>query len=274
MTSAVETTAAPARRPVFWTHRWLLLSLLQRELRNRYAGTAGGLVWAMLHPMLMLGIYAVVFQWVFQVRLPNAPAGQPYLLLVALALWPWLAFSEALLRGSMAVQQHAALVKKVAFPNELLVYSSVCASLVLHAAGYLIVLLLLTLWGLHVDWTAWPVWLWAWGVLGLAALGLALILGSLQVFLRDVEQLLGQFLTLFFYATPIIYPMALVPPALQQVMWGNPLAHVLEAVRQAGLGQSWPGLVIGLGAPLAAGLLCWAGHHWFKRLSPHFEDQL
>lgn len=261
-------------QPAFWSHRWLLLSLFQRELRNRYAGTAGGLVWALLHPMLMLGIYAVVFQWVFQVRVPNAPAGQPYLLSVALNLWPWLAFSEALLRGSMAVQQHAALVKKVSFPNELLVYSSVCASLAVHVAGYVLVLLLLTLWGLDVHWGAWPVWLWAWAVLGLVALGLALVLGALQVFLRDVEQLLGQGLTLFFYATPIIYPMALVPPALQRVMLVNPLAHVLEAVRQAGLGQGWPSVTVGLVALVAAAVLCWAGHVWFRRLSPHFEDQL
>lgn len=274
MNSGVAPATAPARQPAVWSHRWLLLSLLQRELRNRYAGTAGGLVWALLHPMLMLGIYAVVFQWVFQVRLPNAPAGQPYLLSVALALWPWLAFSEALLRGSMAVQQHAALVKKVAFPNELLVYSSVCASLVLHAAGYLVVLLLLTLWGLDVHWAAAPVWLWAWVVLGLAALGLALMLGALQVFLRDVEQMLGQCLTLFFYATPIVYPMALVPPALQRVMGANPLSHVLEAVRQAGLGQGWPGGLVWWAAPLAAAVLCWLGHLWFRRLSPHFEDQL
>jgi len=274
MTAGATSSRPSADRPAFWSHRWLLLSLVQRELRNRYAGTAGGLVWALLHPMLMLGIYAVVFQWVFQVRVPDAPAGQPYLLSVALTLWPWLAFSEALLRGSMAVQQHSALVKKVSFPNELLVYSSVCASLAVHAVGYLLVLLLLTLWGLDVHWQAWPVWLWAWGVLGLAALGMALILGALQVFLRDVEQLLGQCLTLFFYATPIIYPMALVPPALRQVMRANPLAHVLEAVRQTGLGQGWPSVAVWLGAPLAGALLCWAGHVWFRRLSPHFEDQL
>lgn len=261
-------------RPAFWSHRWLLLSLAQRELKNRYAGTAGGFVWALVHPMLMLGIYAVVFQWVFQVRVPNAPAGQPYLLSVALTLWPWLAFSEALVRGSMAVQQHSALVKKVSFPNELLVYSSACASLMVHALGYVLVLVLLTVWGLDVYWGAWPVWLWAWATLGLAALGIALILGALQVFLRDVEQLLGQCLTLLFYATPIIYPLTMVPPALQKLMFVNPLAHVLEGVRLAGLGQTWPSLVVWLAAPVASAFLCWAGHVWFRRLSPHFEDQL
>lgn len=274
MSTAATTPGIEQAGPAFWRHRWLLLSLIQREVRNRYAGTAGGLVWALVHPMLMLGIYAVVFQWVFQVRLPNAPANQPYLLSVALCLWPWLAFSEAWVRGSGAVQQHAALVKKVSFPNELLVYSAVCATWMLHATGYLLVLVLLTLWGMDVHWQGALVWLWAWGVLGMAALGLALMFGALQVFLRDVEQLLGQFLMLFFYATPVIYGMAMVPQALQRVMKFNPLAYVMEAVRQAGLGVAWPSATVWVLGPVAAGCLCWMGHWGFRRLSPHFEDQL
>lgn len=261
--------------PVIWRYRWLLSALLQREIRNRYAGSVGGLVWALIHPMLMLAIYAVVFQYVFEVRLPNASRTQPYIVWVALTLWPWLAFSEALSRGTVAVQQHADLVKKVAFPQELLVYSAVLATLALHAVGYAIVLTLLRLLGyeLHLPELI-AVAVWAWLVLGCAATGLALFFGALHVFLRDVEQLLGQMLTALFFATPVLYPVALVPPALRDWIMLNPLAQVLEPLRLAGLGQSDPRPAV-LVATLGGALLLWlAGRAWFRRLSPHFEDQL
>jgi lipopolysaccharide transport system permease protein len=258
-----------------WRHRWLLRSLLQRELRNRYAGTSGGLVWVFVHPMLMLAIYAVVFQYVFQVKLPNADPSQPYVLWVAVTLWPWLAFSEALSRGTVAVQQHADLVRKVAFPQELLVYSAVLTSLLIHAAGYVIVLLLLWSWGYEIRFTGVvPMGLWAWIVLGCTATGLALFLGALQVFLRDVEQLLGQALTMLFFASPVLYPLALAPAGLRDALALNPLAQVFEPLRAAtlGLGLPQPWLLL---AALGGGMALWAGGlTWFRRLSPHFEDQL
>jgi len=261
-------------------HRSLLVSLLRRELLNRYAGTAGGWLWALLHPLLMLGIYALVFQYVFQVRLPQAAAQQPYVLWVALTLWPWLAFSEGVVRGTTAVQQHAALVKKVAFPHQLLVCAATASAFVVHGAGFVLVLALLSAWGLQVVWAAWPVWLWAWGTLALASFAVALLLGALQVFMRDIEQLLGQAMMVLFYASPVIYPLALVPPALQRVMALNPLAAVLEPLRQASLGADL-GHAVGTQAlwgwvwpPLLAVILLGVGHAVFARLSPHFEDQL
>ena len=258
-----------------WRHRWLLRSLLQRELRNRYAGTVGGLVWVLVHPMLMLAIFAAVFQYVFQVRLPSASPEQPYVLWVALALWPWLAFGESLSRGTVAVQQHGDLVKKVAFPQELLVYSAVLASMFVHATGYATVLVLLRLWGYEVHFAGvFLVGLWAWLVLGCAATGVALFLAALQVFVRDVEQLLGQVLAVVFYASPILYPLALVPAALEDAMVFNPLVHVLEPLRQAGLGRQWPGATVLVAAAAGAGALWVLGLAWFRRLSPHFEDQL
>jgi len=229
----------------------------------------------LVHPMLMLAIFAAVFQYVFQVRLPNASPEQPYVLWVALTLWPWLAFSEALSRGTVAVQQHGDLVKKVAFPQELLVYSAVLANLIVHAVGYATVLVLLWLWGYEVHFAGvFLVGLWAWLVLGCSATGVALFLSALQVFVRDVEQLLGQLLTVVFYASPILYPLALVPAALEEVMVFNPMVHVLEPLRQAGLGRQWPGAPVLVAVPVGAGVLWLIGLACFRRLSPHFEDQL
>lgn len=254
--------------------RGLFLSLLRRELRTRYIGTAGGWLWALLHPAMMLGLYALVFDLVFQVKLPQAAPGQPYLLWVALTLWPWLAFQEGVLRGTSAIVQHGALVKKVAFPTELLVASQVAAAFLLHAGGHLLVLGLLRLAGLEWSAAALGAWAWAWACLALLALGLAWGLSALQVFLRDVEQVLGQVLGLLFYASPVLYPLALVPEAWRPVLGWNPLTPVLEGLRQAGLGQPGPDPVLALGLLLGATLAAWAGRQVFRRLAPHFDDML
>jgi lipopolysaccharide transport system permease protein len=258
-----------------WRHRWLLRALLLRELSNRYAGTSGGLLWVFLHPVLMLAIYAVVFQYVFQVRLPGADPSQPYVVWVAATLWPWLAFSEAVSRGTVAVQQHADLVRKVAFPQELLVYSAVLTSLLIHATGYAVVMLALSAWGFDIQFGGVvPLGLWAWLTLGCAATGLALFLGALQVFLRDVEQLLGQALTMLFFASPVLYPLALAPEGLRDALALNPLAQVFEPLRAAALGQPLPTPWVLLAVPAAGALLWIGGLAWFRRLAPHFEDQL
>jgi lipopolysaccharide transport system permease protein len=106
------------------------------------------------------------------------------------------------------------------------------------------------------------------------ACGLALLLGALQVFIRDVEQILSQALMVLFYATPILFPMSLVPDWLAQVMQLNPLGHVTEPLR-----NNWLGLTpfawgdVGLAWLLA--LICLAAGRWvFLRLSPYFEDMV
>lgn len=253
----------------------LFFGLLGRELRSRYAGTAGGWAWALLHPLMLLGLYALVFDVVFQVRLPEAKPGQPYLLWIALTLWPWLAFQEGVLRGTAAVVQHGALVKKVAFPTEMLVASQVAAAFMLHALGQLLVLLVV--WVLGLEWfiTALPIWAWAWLSLGLMALAGAWFLAALQVFVRDVEHLLSQATSLLFYASPVLYPLSMVPEAWRVVLAWNPLTPVLETLRQAGLGLAGgaePMLL--LTVPLTAGLAAWMARRAFRRLAPHFEDML
>jgi lipopolysaccharide transport system permease protein len=257
-----------------WRHRSLLLALVLRDFKNRYAGSMAGALWALLNPLAMLAIYAVVFEYVFRVRVPNLASNQPFVLFVALALWPWLAFQEAVMRGTLAVQNNASLVKKVAFPHELLVYSAVAASFAVHVCGFVVVLTVLRLLGFALHLWAWPVVLATLLALVLLATALALLLGALQVFVRDVEQVLSQVLSVLFYATPILYPMSLVPPWLASIMQFNPLVHVLETIRNALLGASgtdWSQLGIML---LASVGVFYLARRFFLKLSPHFEDMV
>ena len=257
-----------------WRHRSLLRELIRRDIQNRYSGSVAGVFWALLHPIAMLAVYAVVFEFIFSVRVPNALPNQPYVLFVAVALWPWLAFSEALSRSTVAVQQHAALVKKVAFPHELLVYSAVLSSFVIQACGFAVVLGVLRAFGFVINFWALPFVAVGMFILLLISTAVGLALAALQVFIRDVEQLLTQVMSVLFYATPILYPMTAVPGWMANVMQWNPLVHLLEPIRTALLLPSEPRFGALFVSALVAILALYAARRFFLKLSPHFEDMV
>lgn len=252
---------------------WLFLQFTSREVSNRFAGSLLGGLWAFLHPLALLLVYGLVFSAVFSVRLPAA-AGSSYLVFVAVALWPWLAFQEGVLRGTAAVTANAALVKKVPFAHALLVYSAVSASFAIHLFGYLVVLAVLALGGDTLYWQALPVVVLCLLILYVLATGLALLLSAVHVFVRDVEQGLAHFMALLFYLTPVLFGGAMVPEWLRSFMSVNPLAHVFESLRNALLnGNLQVGGYVGLAA-VFAGAVFLLGRSVFGRASPRFEEAL
>jgi lipopolysaccharide transport system permease protein len=253
--------------------RWLFLQFTSREVSNRFAGSVLGGLWAFVHPLALLLVYGLVFSAVFSVKLPAA-AGSSYLVFVAVALWPWLAFQEAVIRGTSAVTANAALVKKVPFAHTVLVYSAVSACFAIHLFGYLVVLAVLTLRGDTLHWEAMPAVLLCLFILYLLATGLALLLSAVHVFVRDVEQGLAHFMALLFYLTPVIYGGAMVPEWLRSFMSVNPLAHVFESLRSALLTGDAKLNVYVLLAGLFAAAVFMLGHSVFSRASPRFEEAL
>jgi lipopolysaccharide transport system permease protein len=249
--------------------RVLFAKFFRRELFARYLGSVTGLAWAFLHPLALLAVYHFVFTTVFRA---GAMDGKSFLLFVAVALWPWLAAQEALLRGTVSIGGYAALIRKVAFPHELIVYASVAATLVLQFVGYLVVLVVLALFGEPVRFEglllAVPLWL----ILAVAITGLALGLAALQVFIKDIEHILLPVLMILMYLTPILYPLSLVPEGMRPWVAANPFGYLVDRLRDAlldgRLAVHW-----GDAVALVAALALFAGGRWiFRRLSPHFED--
>lgn len=251
----------------------LLLGFLRREFSTRYLGSISGLLWVLIHPVALLLLYGFLFGTVFQTRLPGVPA-ELLLAYVAVALWPWLMFSEGLNRATLAVQEHAALLGKVAVPAGLLVIANLGATFLLHAIGYLFALLVLKLLGYPLHWTG---VLWALpgiGLLFVLTLGLALLTSALQVLVRDLAQVLTQLLGFWFFLTPVLYGRAQLPPVLHPWFDLNPLTFYAEGARFAWLGHGEPGWPA-LGAAVLAAALCLLAGRWvFRRLRPHFEDFL
>ena len=261
------------RSQTLFGHRWLLYELSRREIFSRYAGSAGGLAWTVLQPLAQLAIFAFVFSQVFRATVPPAYTGVTYTGFVAVALWPWIMFSESVQRGMAAVAANAGLIRKVALPCELFVYASVIACYAIHLAGFAGVLVVLRLTGENIRLEGVPVALLLMVPYVLLATGVSLALGSLHTIVRDVEHGTGLVLTIVFYATPILYPITFVPEAWRGLVMANPVAHLSERLREVLL--TGPSLT---GSDLLVTLACvavFAAGLWtFRRLSPYFEDFL
>jgi len=242
------------------------------NLRDRYLGTLAGFLWAFVNPIVMIAVFWVVFAQGF--RMPTT-GERPFLLILVCALVPWMSFSEAVNGAAGSIVSKAYLVRKIAFPLDLLPITHVLSALVVH--GVLIVFaMLIAFW--YGRWPTvalleLPMYTFA---LCYAALGLGFALAALGVAFRDLLQGLGVFMNLLFWATPIVWSADMMPGPFQWFVTFNPLSFVIEGYRHAILGAPYP-------APTSTqALVFWVsttiififGVLVFRRLKPSFADIL
>jgi len=252
--------------------RFLLREMIRRELAGRYAGSALGLVWALLQPLWQLLLFHFVFSTVLRVPLTGERTDN-FAIFLFCGLLPWLAIHEGLVRSSTAITDNANLVKKMTFPAELLVVSVILSALLHEALALVVFVAVLAALG-SLSLASLPLLLGA-VVLQLAlTLGLGLLLAGLQVVLRDVVQLLGMALTIWFYCTPIVYPLRLVPTELRALLSWNPLSVLVGMYRRALLGGEPTNPYGLLVLVTAAGVLLSCGLWLFRRLKPVFADEI
>lgn len=215
----------------------LLWTMTQRELASRYAGSAGGIFWAYLQPVLIVGAYFLVFDVVFGLRMGNAGSTRVGTYLVAGAL-PWLAFCESLARGASSLVDAGGLLQKSALPPVLFVARSVFASWVVYVPLILaLTLFYLPMSGVHSAILAIPLLLILQGVL---ALSLAYIFAVLTAATRDTTQVLSFSLSVGIYLSPILFPLNLFPSEWQWVLFANPMTALVMSYQAVLLHGTWP----------------------------------
>jgi lipopolysaccharide transport system permease protein len=251
----------------------LALHFIRRDIRNRYLGSFSGGAWSLLQPLIQLAVYGFVFVYVFKARAPGADAPS-YVPFLALALWPWIAFSESVTRAATAIQDNAALIGKIALPREVLVFAAVAASFLLHALGFCAIVLAMYAFGVPLDLLGLPLALCGFVQLFILALGIAFLFAAIQVFVRDLAPALPQLLMLWMFASPVFYAREQLPDRYQGWLDFNPFTHYAEFFRAALLHAgsiSVTGQTVSLLIALAIALI---GYTAFSRLAPHFEDFL
>ncbi len=212
--------------------------LFIRAFRRDYLESISGLLWAVLNPLALLGIYAFVFVAVFKAKIPEADTTGfvPYL---AVAFWPWMAFAEGLQRATRSVDENAALLSKVAIPTGYLITASAFSGFLINMVGWLAVMVLLQVEGGYYALSgllyAVPTIL----LMLLFCTGLAFLFASLQVFIKDIALAMPAFITLWFFATPILYSPTLVPDGLGWLVEVNPIAYFVGTLREQLLFASW-----------------------------------
>jgi ABC-type polysaccharide/polyol phosphate export permease len=225
------------------------------ELRHRYAGTNLGVVWNVLHPLALIAVYGVVFTQVFartqlQRPIPGVSDAVSFLLYLTSALLPWLAFAECVTRGCNAFSDNAAYLKKLPIPEQVFVAQSAAAATLGLVISFSLLLALSLALGLRprVEWLLLPLPLLAFQILGF---GIGLLCGTLNVFFRDVGQLVAVILQLALWTVPVVYPKEILPSWVQSALLWHPLYPPIAGIRELFLyGQIPP-------APIWTGMIVW-----------------
>lgn len=261
-----------------WQNLDLLKMMVQRDLSARYQGSLLGNLWPIANQVSQLLIYTYVFSVVLQVKLSlkgiASDSPMTFGLWLFAGLLPWMAFLTGLSQATLSVLSQPNLVKKVVFPLAILPLIPVFSAFIESTMGMATLIAFLILLLHKVSPVLWLLPL-AWLPQLLLTVGLAYLTSGLTVFLRDIPQVLGVVLNLWFYATPIIYPVNLIPEPFQSwVFWLNPIAAIAEMYRDIFLiGEitHWGEWAIAL---VVSAITCLIGYSCYRRLRPAFADVL
>lgn len=255
----------------FWAYRHLLRQLVQRDVASRYRGSLAGLMWSLLLPCVMLGVYFFVFGHVFvPVRSIGVDRSSGFVLSLFIGMLLHALVAECLSRGPAAVLSQPSYVKKVVFPIELLPLTVVGTAAVQFLIGSGVLILALLIWqDLSAKALFWPL---AWLPLLAFSAGITFMLSALTVFLRDIAQLTGFFSTVLMFLSPVFYPLESAPPGLQPWLMFNPLTIPIEATRSLLLHNQWPNPVTWSIHSLACLMTLYGGWWIFQRTRRGFAD--
>jgi lipopolysaccharide transport system permease protein len=273
---ASQPTSLRALAGTLWRNRALILQLTRRDVIGRYQGSAMGLAWSFFNPVLMLLVYTFVFSEIFKSRWGGI-GGNDSKTLFALVLFVGMIvlslFSEVLNRAPGLILSNVNYVKKVVFPLEIMPVVTMAATLFHGMVSLAVLLAAFALFNGYINWTAvfLPLVLLP---LVILTTGLAWMLASLGVFLRDVGQTIVIVTTLLMFLSPVFYPITAVPVDFRAIIMANPLTFIIEQARDVliwGHQPDWLGLGIYM---FAAVMVAWAGFAWFQKTRKGFADVL
>lgn len=272
---AAQPTSLIALAKSLWRNRQLIIQMSKREVVGRYKGSAMGLAWSFFNPVFMLMVYTFVFSVVFKARwgLGSEESKTQFAVVLFVGMIVHALFSEVLNRAPSLILGNTNYVKKVVFPLEILPVISLGAALFHTAVSLVVLLIAFAIFNGYLYWTAIfiPLVLLP---LVILTIGLAWMLASLGVFLRDVAQTIGIVTMVMMFLAPVFYPVTALPEQYRPWLMANPLTFIIEQAREVLIWGHLPNW-LGLAAyTLVATFIAWAGYAWFQKTRKGFADVL
>jgi lipopolysaccharide transport system permease protein len=275
---AAHPTSLAAMLRSLWGNRVLISQMSRREVLGRYKGSVMGLLWSFLNPLFMLVVYTFFFSVVFKSRWGATSTGTEesktlFAVLLFVGMIVHGLFAEVLNRAPNLILGNVNYVKKVVFPLEILPAISMGAALFhsLVSVGVLLLVFFASNGYLHWTLVFFPLILIP---LVIFTVGLAWVLASLGVFVRDVGQSIGLGMTVMLFLSPVFYPVSSLPESMRPWMLANPLTFIIEQARAVliwGQQPNWSGLLI---YTVVATFVAWLGYVWFQKTRKGFADVL
>ena len=256
-----------------WVYRGFILGSVKREFQNKYQNSMLGALWNILNPLAMIVVYTVIFTQVMRAKLPGVDSSFGYSIYLCAGLLTWGLFAEITIRSQNIFLDNANLLKKISFPRLCLPVMVILNALLNFAIVFGLFTVFLVVSGSFPGWAYLAV-LPLLTLIIIFAVGLGMVLGVLNVFFRDIGQAFGIFISFWFWLTPIVYPITILPKVGQDLMMYNPLAPLLGAVQNVLVQGLWPNWTDLIFSAVLGLILCVFGWRLFKRRSGEMVDEL
>jgi lipopolysaccharide transport system permease protein len=250
-----------------WRFRELLQVLVMRDLQVLYKQALLGAGWAILQPLFAVIIFSIIFGYI--VRMPSE--GVPYPLFAFAGVLPWTYFAEAVRRSGVGLVTDAELVRKIYFPRLIMPLANVVSPMVDFCIAFVVLLIVMAFYGIapNVKMLVIPLLM---IVAALLALSIGLWLAPINVRFRDIKHTLPFMIQIWMYASPIVYPLSMVPEQWRVLYSLNPMVGVIEGFRWAVFGQGEPNfMALGMSAIIIVILMA-GGLVFFRRMERTFAD--
>lgn len=259
-------------RPL-WAYRGFILGSVKREFQSKYRNSLLGAAWTVIQPLAMIVVYTVIFSQVMKARLPGVDSTFAYSIYLCAGVITWGLFAEITGRAQNIFLEHANLLKKLSFPRLCLPTVVVLNACLNFAIVFALFSAFLLISGNFPGWA----YLALFPLLAIQvafAIGLGITLGVLNVFFRDVGQLFGVVLQFWFWLTPIVYPVTILPESARPLMEFNPMAGLVAGYQAILVNGQWPQWQSLWFVTVLAVLLCGLGIRLFRKRSGEMVDEL
>ena len=256
-----------------WGHRSFIVGSVKREFQSKYSNSLLGAAWTVIRPLMMIIVYTVVFSQIMRAKLAGADTPFAYSIYLCAGILTWSFFSEIVGRAENIFIENANLIKKVNFPR-------LCLPVILIAnasINFAIIFGLFTVFLIVTGTFPGLVYFAIFPVLAIQILfsaGLGITIGVMNVFFRDIGQLFAVVLQLWFWVTPVVYPMNILPSFVQGLVKLNPMTNLISAYQGILVNQQWPDWYSLWPVTALSIFLCFWGVHLFRKHVGEMVDEL